>query len=320
MRPPPAAAREVTHQHRQIRAVGPQLHQRATGTRERLVRVTAAVTRLRGVAALDLLRSRVHQPPLAGLQILEQRPADARELLVARVAQRERRHLVPGGEHAPVAHFEPVLEVRDPEHQAAMADRPAHEPGRVAEARALALRLVVEHVAEQPQQVRPPARGPHEVLHLSRREQQADPVVVAHRRETQHGHQLGGQLALLLRGGAEAHRARDVHDQQHGQLAFLDEALHVRMTGARGDVPVDVADLVAGHVRPHFLELDAASLEHALAPAGEKVSTSLRLRISRRRTLRRSSAVSIRARAPAPGSAARPLRRPRPRPRPRRRP
>ena len=40
---------------------------------------------------------------------------------------------------------------------------------------------------------------------------------------------------------------------------------------ARGDVPVDVADLVAGHVRAHFLELDAPALEDALAAAREEV-------------------------------------------------
>jgi hypothetical protein len=119
--------------------------------------------------------------------------------------------------------------------------------------------------------VRSAARGGHEVLDALAGQHEADAVVVAHRGEPQDRAQLRRQLALLDRGRAEAHRARHVDDQHDRQLAFLDVALDVRRAEPGGDVPVDGADLVTGHVRADFLELDAPALEDALGLAGEQV-------------------------------------------------
>jgi hypothetical protein len=131
--------------------------------------------------------------------------------------------------------------------------------------------LGAQDVAQQAQQVRAPARGGHEVLDAVRGQRQPDAVVVAHGREPEHGAQFRGQLALLLARGAEAHRTRHVHHQHDGEFALLDETLHERRAEARAHVPVDVAHFVAGHVVAHFLELDAAALEHALRVAGEQI-------------------------------------------------
>ena len=100
---------------------------------------------------------------------------------------------------------------------------------------------------------------------------QADAIVVADGAEGEHGGQLGGHLALLLRPGAELLAAAAIDHQQHGQLAFLDEALDERMAHAGGDVPVDGADVVAGLILAHLLEGDAGALEDGVIFAAEQI-------------------------------------------------
>src|SRR5262249_16252010 len=62
-----------------------------------------------------------------------------------------------------------------------------------------------------------------------------------------------------------------IDGQEQRQLALLDEALDEGVAHARGDVPVDSADVVAGLVLAHLLEGDAAALEDAAVLAAEQV-------------------------------------------------
>ena len=71
---------------------------------------------------------------------------------------------------------------------------------------------------------------------------------------------------------AEPPGRRHVDDQQHGHLALLAEQLHVRLVHARRDVPVDEPDVVAGDVRAHLLERDAAALEDGVVLARHPIA------------------------------------------------
>ena len=176
---------------------------------------------------------------------------DRGQRLVARVAQRRSRSA--RGACASTrqsARVERVLEVGDPEHQAAApawcAARSA-PPRRAGCRRAAATRRARRAACAAGACGRAPAgtkcstRSP-----ASTRPTRS---LLRMRGEAQHRAQLGRQLALLRAGGAEAHRARDVDHQHHRELALLDEALDVGRAEARGDVPVDVAHLVAGRRR-----------------------------------------------------------------------
>src|SRR5439155_16424441 len=96
-------------------------------------------------------------------------------------------------------------------------------------------------------------------------------VVIGDGAEGEHRGQLGGDLALLLEARAKLLTAADVHRQDDGQFAFLDEALDERMAHAGGHVPVDGADVVAGLVFADLLEGDAAALEGAVVFAAEQI-------------------------------------------------
>ena len=78
-------------------------------------------------------------------------------------------------------------------------------------------------------------------------------------------------MSRLLRcAGAELQRQAVVEEQHDGELALLDVLLAVRLAAARGDVPVDVAHVVAELVLHHLIELAAAAAEGGAVLAAEQ--------------------------------------------------
>jgi hypothetical protein len=89
--------------------------------------------------------------------------------------------------------------------------------------------------------------------------------------EGEHRTDLSGGVELGLPRRAEAPRRAHVEEEGDHQLALLHETLYIRSAHARGDVPVDGANVVAGLVFAHLVELHPLSLEHAVVFAGEDV-------------------------------------------------
>ena len=144
---------------------------------------------------------------------------------------------------------------RLPPHHVAEELQPGAERGPPA------LLLEGEDLAHHAQHVPLALLGRHELLHLVGEDDEADPIVVADRREGQHRRQLGRQVPLLPHARAEPPRGRHVDQQEHRHLALLGEELHVGVVHARRDVPVDEPDVVARDVLPHLGKGDAAPLE-----------------------------------------------------------
>src|SRR5438093_17896 len=99
---------------------------------------------------------------------------------------------------------------------------------------------------------------------------EADLVVVADGTEGEDGRHLCGDFTFLLLFRAELMTAAAIDDEHHSQLAFLDKTFDERMAHARGDVPVDGADVVAGLIFADFLEGNAGALEDAVVLTTEK--------------------------------------------------
>ena len=74
---------------------------------------------------------------------------------------------------------------------------------------------------------------------------------------------LGRKLALGATQGAKGGGGGDVHSEHHGQLALLAVALHERAPHPVGDIPIDVADLIARDVLTQLFEVHAAPFEVA---------------------------------------------------------
>ena len=141
---------------------------------------------------------------------------------------------------------------------------------RQREVGAAPLGLDVQHLADHPERPVLALLRRHEALDPVGEQDQPDLVVVADGAQREQRAQFGRDLGLELGRAAEPPRRAEVDQQHHGQLALLDVALDERMADARGDVPVDRADVVARHVLADVGELDAAALEHAVVLAGER--------------------------------------------------
>ena len=88
--------------------------------------------------------------------------------------------------------------------------------------------------------------------------------VTACRREGEEARHLGDEVVHRHHPGPETRRGRKIDEQQDGEVALFAISLDVELTGARGDVPVDGADVIAIAVLPNLLELEAETPEGAL--------------------------------------------------------
>ncbi len=117
----------------------------------------------------------------------------------------------------------------------------------------------VQHPVQQVQHVPPAA---------SRRDHRVDAVAVEHRAHAvavprqdprQHGDELARHRLLLDGARAEIDRRAQVEQEPRGDLALLVVLAHVGRLQPRGDVPVDVPDVVAVHVLAQVGEVEAVA-------------------------------------------------------------
>ena len=92
--------------------------------------------------------------------------------------------------------------------------------------------------------------------------QSADPVVEPARRPADQRRRARRLHRLEGAACAEVHVRPLVDTEHHRTFAFLAEDLQVRFVGARRDLPVHVADVVALAVFAHLLEVDPRAPEH----------------------------------------------------------
>ena len=72
------------------------------------------------------------------------------------------------------------------------------------------------------------------------------------------------------RASAVGHRARSVEDDGRPQVRLVDILLDVEPLAARDELPVEIAEVVAGHIRTMFGELGAGAFARALVAAGDE--------------------------------------------------
>ena len=123
-----------------------------------------------------------------------------------------------------------------------------------------------------------PPRAGITPLHPVRVQDRAHPVAVAGEQPGQDGHEVDQQVPLQGLDGAEVHRWAQVQQEPRRHLAVLDVLADVGRLHARGDVPVDVADVVAELVLAQVgqLQTEAAeqrpvvALEQSVQPANHR--------------------------------------------------
>ena len=217
-------------------------------------------------------------PP--GLRVDEPQVAHVGQLLLARIADLDRQHLVA------THHFEQRLapversaEVGDDRNDPALSrDRTGAAKRRAERGRSelQLLRLALER-AEQPEQA---------VATLVRRQRRRVPVAERHHAEAvaapgrdvaERDRHPVGDVGLAPVGRAEMHRRRRVEQEPRDEHALGHVDAHVRLAHARRHVPLDAAHVVAGDVRSDLRELDSLAVvrravvarEHSLQAAAD---------------------------------------------------
>ncbi len=126
---------------------------------------------------------------------------------------------------------------------------------------AFSVGLVCEHFADEPQDVASALFRRNIFFHFLGKENQPDAIIVADGGKGQHGGDFRREVALHLLSATEQVRGTDIDHEHDGHFALFDKFFDVRRAGAGGDVPVDGADVVAGHIFAHLVELHPAPLE-----------------------------------------------------------
>lgn len=94
------------------------------------------------------------------------------------------------------------------------------------------------------------------------KEHQPDFVVVARSREGEERAKLGGSVPFRPGTGTKILRRGDIRHQHQRELALFDVTLYEGRTSARGDIPIDGANVIANGIRADLIELDARAFEY----------------------------------------------------------
>jgi hypothetical protein len=118
--------------------------------------------------------------------------------------------------------------------------------------------------------LRTSAKGPQLADHSVPEGDEPHPIADAARRGGQQSRGVRRELGLRAASAREAHRRRDVEQEDQGLVPLLPEALDEGLAGAGGGVPVEVADVVPRHVGARLVELHPGAAEgRRVASGGE---------------------------------------------------
>ena len=179
----------------------------------------------------------------AGLGVDEPEVADVGQLLLARVADLDRDHVVPAGEleqrAAPVARAAEVGDDDDQRRAGGRARRcaPSASPSEVAPPPSAS---GVARAARAAARAGRAALARGQDVRLARAERDdAEPVAAPGRDVADRERDALGDVGLAPVGGPEGHRRRGVEHEPRVERALGDVDADVRLARARGDVPVD---------------------------------------------------------------------------------
>ena len=116
----------------------------------------------------------------------------------------------------------------------------------------------------------PPFLRRDEKFHPVGKEKEPHLVVVMNGAEGKNRSDFGSQFPLAFTNTSEIAGGADIQHDHHGHLTLFREFLDIRFPCPRGHIPVDGADLVAGRVGTHLLEVHPAPLEDALILPGKR--------------------------------------------------
>ena len=135
----------------------------------------------------------------------------------------------------------------------------------------MAFRFEIKQLADYEKYVLAPFLRRYVFLYFVAEKHHSDFILVLDGGEGKGGGDFRDELALHRAYRTEIAAVGNVDKQQHGQLALLFVDLYEGLAAACGDIPVDVAYLVAILIFAHFRECHTASFERGVVFSGEYV-------------------------------------------------
>lgn len=214
-----------------------------------------------GEALPDTPARGVDLDPAAALGIDQRQAPERRDLALTRIADLDREHRVMGSQRAERAQPSLLIaEVRDHGDETGLARELAQPDQRSAQGVGVALPVGGHALGQQAAHRHDPRLG------CARRQQ---PWGAGAERDHAHGARTPdadageqerdalGDVGLEPLGGAEGHRGRQVECDPGGERSLGNVQAHVRLSGTGSGGGVEVADVVADHVRAQLRELEA---------------------------------------------------------------
>ena len=99
---------------------------------------------------------------------------------------------------------------------------------------------------------------------------QADRVLLADHQVGQRGREVGPVVRLAQAAGGVVHRCGGVEEDRRAEVRLFLVQLHVELLGLGVGLPVEVLQVVAGHVLPVLRELDRGAVEGRPVEAGDE--------------------------------------------------
>ena len=154
-----------------------------------------------------------------------------------------------------------IVEIAEKEHRTVFLDGVRHKLHSLTNISLAALRLEIQQLADNEQDVLPSLLRRDELLHLIREKDDTNLIVVLDSRESQRSSNLCHHLTFGLTDGTEVQTARHIDQQNHGQLPLFLKHLHERLVEASCNVPVDIAHIVTILIFTNFRESHTPTLE-----------------------------------------------------------
>lgn len=111
----------------------------------------------------------------------------------------------------------------------------------------------------------------NELLHLIAEEYHANFIVVLDGRESESGGNFGDKLTLYLSDCAKITASAHIDEKHDGQLTLLFINLDIWFIVASGDIPVNIAHIIARLIFPDFGKHHAAALESGMVLSGKNI-------------------------------------------------
>lgn len=167
--------------------------------------------------------------------------------------------------------IEAVQKIGDQEYQAGPVEHVVEKSQRRADLSAFVAGLVEYHFLDHAQDVAAAFAHGQEKFNLVGEKAKGGFISVACCGKGEGGPDFRGKFSFGQGAGCKGTGGGDVHGHDDAQFPFFTVFLDERAAHAVGDVPVDIADIVAGHVFAEFLEIETAPLELAEAAADHHV-------------------------------------------------